>query len=518
MLLLRFMLIAAIGLMSTASHSQDFDDPDTRYSTGAVLPSDEEKAEIPPPPQTRAFLPEIVDLSSRMPPVGNQGALGSCVSWAVGYAARSYYSKLQHQGSLPRASIPSPAYMHGLLRQADGKGRCTGGAYVIQALDLLESDGAASLAEMPYNDRRCDKPPESLIEKVRNNRQFATEPRWATWSGFFSIKERANLDAMKRELANGHPIVISIRLDDAFHRLRGRKVWSGLGNPDSGHAVTLVGYNERGQYFKFINSWGTGWGDRGYGRISYQTMIDQEVLGHSIRVAGVEPPEPEPDPDGPIAPRPDDIALPQVSCGKLSQGRVDGNHVIRGFVREEADLAKIREAVGSRDVKLEVDLRPWPQCEALMTLSEPLDDNGKPAVELPQQSYREGDTLSFSVGMAPFEGYLHVAYVQADGNVVNLVQQGVSSINTLPRGAKLIFGDGQEGRPQFVVSEPFGEEMVIAIASASPLFDAPRPTVEVEREFLTALRQAILARPDPNLPQRRISAQYAILKTQGESP
>lgn len=518
MLSFRFTLIAAIVLVSGISHSQDFDDLDTQYSTGAVLPTDEEKAEIPAPPLTRAFLPELVDLSSRMPPVGNQGALGSCVSWAVGYAARSYYSKLNRSGGLPKASIPSPAYMHGLIRVPDGKGRCTGGASVPSALLLLEQDGAASLAEMPYNDRRCDRPSESLIEKVRSNRQFLTEQRWWT-RGSFPIRERSNLDAMKRELADGHPIVISIKLDDAFHRLRGRKVWSGLGNPDSGHAVTLVGYNERGQYFKFINSWGTGWGDRGYGRISYQTMIDQNVIGNSIRVAGVEPPAPEPGPDdGPVAPRPDDIALPQVSCGKLSQGRVDGAHVIRGFVREEADLAKIREAVGSRDVKLEVDLRPWPQCEALMTLSEPLDDKGKPVVELPQQSYREGDTLSFSVGMAPFEGYLHVAYVQADGNVVNLVQQGVSSINTLARGSKLIFGDGQEGRPQFVVSEPFGEEMVIAIASAGPLFDAPRPTVEVEREFLTALRQAILARPDPNLPQRRISAQYAILKTQGESP
>lgn len=167
---------------------------------------------------------------------------------------------------------------------------------------------------------------------------------------------------------------------------------------------------------------------------------------------------------------------------------------------------------------MDVDLRPWPQCETLMTLRDPLADRGKPLVELPKATYSEGETLSFSVGMAPFEGYLHVAYVQADGNVVNLVQQSPNRIQTLERGKKLVFGDGKEGRAKFTVSGPYGNEMVIAISSASPLFPEPRPTVEVERTFLTALRRAILARPDPNLPERRISAAYAILETKGDKP
>lgn len=511
-------LLAMMGVQPSVGLAQEMDDLDVEYGTGAILMPEGEKRDVPSPPLTRAFLPELVDFSSRMPPVGNQGRLGSCTSWAVGYAARSYYSGLERQRKLSNADMPSPAFLHGLIRRPDDKSECGGGASILFAMMTLQQTGAASLRDMPYSDRKCNKPSQSLIDRVASAGQFRIEPAGDShFRSMLMVRERSDLDAFKRELANGHPIVIGVQVDRAFHRLRGRKVWSGIGDPDTGHAITLVGYNERGQYFKFINSWGTGWGDRGYGRISYRSLIDQSVVGYRMRVSGVEPPSPEPPPDDrPVTPRPDDIALPQVSCGKLSQGRADGAHVIRGFVREEADLAKIRDAVGSRDVRLEVDLRPWPQCEALMTLSEPLGDSGKPAVDLPQQTYKEGDTLSFSVGMAPFEGYLHVAYVQADGNVVNLVQQGVSSINTLSRAAKLIFGDGQEGRAQFVVSEPFGEEMVIAIASASPLFDAPRPTVEVEREFLTALRQAILARPDPNLPQRRISAQYAILKTQGD--
>jgi GNAT superfamily N-acetyltransferase len=36
------------------------------------------------------------------------------------------------------------------------------------------------------------------------------------------------------------------------------------------HAVTLVGYNDRDKRISFVNSWGLGWGDQGFGTISYR--------------------------------------------------------------------------------------------------------------------------------------------------------------------------------------------------------------------------------------------------------
>ncbi|MEI6627929.1 MAG: C1 family peptidase [Alphaproteobacteria bacterium] len=36
-----------------------------------------------------------------------------------------------------------------------------------------------------------------------------------------------------------------------------------------GHAILLVGYNDDTQKFKFMNSWGTWWGDNGYGTLPY---------------------------------------------------------------------------------------------------------------------------------------------------------------------------------------------------------------------------------------------------------
>jgi len=517
------LVLALLVAAPVALHAQEPEDG--FFSTGGLPAPDDEIAKAPRIPLTRNFLPELRDLSSRFPPVGNQGRLGSCVSWAVGYAARSYYSGLEGSGRVSRSDIPSPAYMHGIIRVPyPAVGPC-GAAYVHGALDLLKGEGAASLQDMPYSDRRCPPPSASLRASVQQSSRFRIDD----YVGIYKREEdrdEAFLDKIKTELANGHPVITSVQTDRAFHRLRGRTVWHRAAevsySGDGWHAITLVGYNEKGQYFKFINSWGTGWGDRGYGRLSYQTLIDHDQVSYVMRVPGVTPPEPDPDPEPdpePSPPEPPDVAdivLPAVSCGSLSQSRVGGRHTIKGFVREEADLDRLKEAIGAKDVDLDVALRPWPQCEALMTLKEPLADQGPPVVRLPETAYAEGDTLSFSVSTGAFEGYLHVAYVQADGNVVNLVQQGAANLQTLRRGTELKFGDGEEGRAKFVVSEPYGKEMVIAISSASPLFEEPRPTVEVERTFLTALRKAILARPDPDLPERRISAAYAVLETNGE--
>lgn len=483
------------------------------YATGALGEKRDDIEKRPSLPLARNFLPDLVDLSSRFPPVGKQGQLGSCVSWAVAYAARSYYGAGDGKKSLSSSDIPSPAYMHGIIRSPSSTDSlCEGGARITDAFALLKNEGVASLAQMSYSDQKCHAPPETLRRQVRERQSFGIEHFNYIYD---FVEPRRVLDKFKSELARGHPVVLSVKTDRAFHKLRGRSVWQGTQTDDliGGHAVTLVGYSEKGQYFKFINSWGSDWGDRGYGRLSYDSVLHRPY-GFSMRIAGVVP-KPIPPPTPQPAPIPvDTITLPEVSCGRLAVNKQDGRPVITGFVREPADLEKVRAAAAPHDASLEIDLRPWPQCEALMTLVEPLKEAAKPTIGLVDSQYRSGETLSFSVDMAPFEGFLHVAYVQADGNVVNLVQQGATNLNTISQSEKLHFGDGKEGRSKFTISGPFGPEMVIAIASASPLFPEPRPTVEIERDFLTALRKAILARPDPEAAERRISATFAVLTTE----
>ena len=518
--ILVFLLIWAITVFALQGGvwAQQAQDPaDTVYATGAVFETEEDLAGKPRTPLFRAFLPEFVDLSGRFPVAGHQGKQGSCVGWAVGYAARSYYNSAPEGGPrLTAEEIPSPAYIYDSIRDIGHS--CDRGTRISDALNLLMK-GAVAHADYRYDHNLCRRPGPRLVAR-------ASRFRIAEWQ----IVDTDRLDQVKAELANGHPVVIGMRDNRAFHRLRGTRIWR-AGYPeekDGHHVITVVGYSERGQYFKVMNSWGTGWGSRGFGRILYDTFEKRVKYGFSMRLTA-SPPPPPPKPPAPkppkpkpkpVIPKPDppppvvkEIKLPKIGYGRLKIVEKNAKKRITGFVGTSEDLDKVKKAVAGTKAEVDVALRPWPQCETLMTIEKPLARAEAPSITLPKRIYKASETLAFEVKMPGFRGYLHVAYIQADGNVVNLVESDPLTLTTLSANATLKFGDGKEGRPKFTVGAPFGNEMIVAVASKSPLFSKDRPLVETEREFLSALRGAIIARPDPAQPERVVSAAFAALET-----
>jgi hypothetical protein len=129
---------------------------------------------------------------------------------------------------------------------------------------------------------------------------------------------------------------------------------------------------------------------------------------------------------------------------------------------------------------------------------------------------RSGDPLNITIHSPGQISYLYVSYVQADGSVAHLVQpSGLVPQPTLPRQT-LSFGGGQNGGATFTIGPPFGREMIIAVASRSPLFDHALPAQQTEREYLTELRRALIYKPSPDLPDRELSASIATLQTEGK--
>jgi hypothetical protein len=306
----------------------------------------------------------------------------------------------------------------------------------------------------------------------------------------------------------------------------------------------VVGYDERLQAFKVINSWGLLWGDRGFGWIDYGTFRDEARAAYVMRVAALpspEPPLPNPapvvNPKPPPAPipttivqpkpvphpksvtvpppvKPSSVILPELECARVQLVHQNGRPTVVGFVGKDEDLPRVQAAAKDEDVK--VSVRPWPQCEALITLDKPLSHSDRPQVLIRRSS---GDTLSsgevlvLEVETPSFPSYLHVAYIQADGTVRNLVQPALSSLSAYPPLSKVVIGDGRAGGLQFKVSAPFGREMLIVLAGRSPVFSDLRPVQETEREFLTALRRALIAKPDSSSPDREITAGFDTIVT-----
>ncbi|HLN10567.1 MAG TPA: hypothetical protein VK281_16625 [Xanthobacteraceae bacterium] len=57
--------------------------------------------------------------------------------------------------------------------------------------------------------------------------------------------------------------------------------------------------------------------------------------------------------------------------------------------------------------------------------------------------------------------------------------------------------------------------MIIALASRSPLFETELPAKRTEREYLSALRRALIYKPSAAMPDREVTAAMTILKTRG---
>lgn len=515
-------LCAAIAPALAQSPDADFDPPDTEYTTGASLTPKAKLRSFPTTPEYRAFLPPSADLSASLPLPGSQGRQGSCVSWAVGYAVRAYYTRAHDGRDNRRAeNIPSPAFIHNSVSsrtRLPGDRMACHGAYIPAALAHLEF-GTLSLRDYPYRDDRCPEPTEAQESRRFQLARFRIE-RW------FRV-DTGKLDQIKAELAQGHPVVFARVFARSFDRHRGAGVYArrrGEADGRGGHAIAIVGYDEKRQAMRIMNSWGRRWGDRGYAWVSYAEFVDQEAFVMRP-VKAVEPPAPPPTPEPPAPkppppdPAPAPLVVSDLECSKVAVASEGSTTRVTGFVGKAEQVETIRQRLKGRQAEIDVAVRPWPQCEALLTLEAPLGADDRPAVRIlgPRKDLVRGELLEIEVTSPQAPAHVHVAYIQADGSVVHLVQSDADHLRTVERGKVLKFGDGEDGRARFVVGPPYGPEMAIVLASRSPLFEAPRPPKETEREFLTAIRRALALRAKGDT-SARIRAAVVTLTTAEKRP
>jgi hypothetical protein len=213
------------------------------------------------------------------------------------------------------------------------------------------------------------------------------------------------------------------------------------------------------------------------------------------------------------------------TCSRLAlQATGPSAATLRGWVAAQADLDTVngltRTLPTSLSITSEVRLRPWPQCEALITVSDGVTgDHGLAlaAIDHDGTEYEAGSRLILRVKTPDFPSYLYVTYLPASGDAVLLYKPRGIVPQALPPRTVVDLGGGDDPRV-FKVGPPFGAEMVIAVATASPLFTDAIPASATERDYLTALRKTLLYKPDPNQPDRVVDASVIALTTRGRAP
>jgi hypothetical protein len=439
----------------------------------------------------RDYLPPKYDLSADLPPPGNQGDQGSCVAWAVGYAARTYYLKHYYAIDVSKKDNQiSPAFIYNRLKETGGD--CENGVQLPAALKLLQTSGGVPLSVLPYDANQC-----LTLPTQQQLSQYGDRFRIR---GFRKVKDE---DDVKGEIYRDNPVIFAIDAEgkawDHYH--------SGIidttegGCAACGHAMVIVGYDDEKQAFHFVNSWGTAWGEKGFGWLSYRSAKALWIEGY---VMDVEPPAnpPAPAPAPPPQPVPQAFVDPPridstAPCSRTSATEVRSGSgfavTLIGFVGKAQDLQDIRDSVLKQPGVSGVDsdqvaLRPWPQCEALLTLDNALaNSHGMIVTKTPDKmQFVRGEEFSFAVRSPDYPSYLYVAYVQADGSAKFLLRptgSGLTPPNTVFR-----LGEGPK-TVHYKVAPPFGSEMVVALASDHPLLGEDLPVHD--RQLLTAYRRVL---------------------------
>jgi C1A family cysteine protease len=208
----------------------------------------------------KAAPPAEYDLRQAMPPVYDQGQLGSCTGNAIA-AAMEYERDRQGLSDF----VPSRLFIYYNERALEGTASSDSGAVIKDGIKVVNSDGVCPETLWPYDIAMFTvKPPQRCYVAALIDRLVQYE----------AIQTLGDLkDAISSNLA----VVFGFTVYASFESLavaqtgvmpmpkRGEKLVGG-------HAVVAVGYSDPKGYVIVRNSWGPSWGDAGYFYMPYEYL------------------------------------------------------------------------------------------------------------------------------------------------------------------------------------------------------------------------------------------------------
>jgi C1A family cysteine protease len=214
--------------------------------------------------QMRHFLragpvPDRADHRREMPEIFDQGGAGTCVACASAYYDKSFQERREHAWDLaPTSHRFSPLFVYS--QRADHSG--DHGMTIREAMRIVNEEGVCTLADMPYVEDAIDTPPTEA-------QLLAARPfRSKSFARITSIAEAEHYLAE-------NCFVAGLLVHESFMEAPGGRVpMPKRGDPYAGgHALCVVGFDRRRQVFAFVNSWGPGWGQGGFGTIGYDVFL-----------------------------------------------------------------------------------------------------------------------------------------------------------------------------------------------------------------------------------------------------
>jgi serine/threonine-protein kinase len=180
-------------------------------------------------------------------------------------------------------------------------------------------------------------------------------------------------------------------------------------------------------------------------------------------------------------------ALSSLGCTFFSASFQGGQPLITGLAGAGAPEATYTAALGALPAGLTVidqtQTFDGPYCDELNAIRPYHVLFGSPdrlslGLQGGKTTLHDGDLITIVQTMPSFTSYMETDYFSNDGSVFHLAP-------------KISPGQTSLTQPLGQVSAPYGTDMIISIASSSPLFPKPRPQDESATDYLPLLRQAM---------------------------
>lgn len=225
----------------------------------------------------RDYRLEVATATAPLPPIysinfggkiKNQNGSSSCVSQAT-----SYYAEVLNFKETGQWVELSPKFLYAQCFLPP-----LGGSFTKDNFALMCDRGIANESDTPSYEQNSVPPREVFMEtksditsQAYTNALTYLSKSYVTWNSY-------DLESYKQAIFQGNGCVV---IASGNNYCWGSSPIQVPGDPSQlnwRHGIYFIGWNDNTRMFKFINSWGEGWGENGYGYLPYDYVLKGYVV------------------------------------------------------------------------------------------------------------------------------------------------------------------------------------------------------------------------------------------------